>query len=135
MGKQPRRGPHGAFQPTDEHRKNVKILAALGIPETQICAIVREQADWQKLPAQAARREDDTRRCAGFTPASRKTAPTSPATSLRRAIGAKWCVMEVEKRGTWLKDSRWHFSDIPDGRNTLRREIAAAIEEAKKTAA
>ena len=41
----PKRGPHGAFQPTDEQRKNVKILAALGIPQSAICAIVRDHKD------------------------------------------------------------------------------------------
>ena len=44
-GKPPRRGGHKAFQPTEEQRKNVKVLVALGIPERASCAIVRDHRD------------------------------------------------------------------------------------------
>ena len=38
-------GGRPGFQPTDEQRKNVKILASLGIPQEQICALVRDHRD------------------------------------------------------------------------------------------
>ena len=38
-------GGRPGFQPTDEQRKNVKILVGLGIPEEQICALVRDHRD------------------------------------------------------------------------------------------
>ena len=43
--KPPKRGRHGAFQPTDEQRKNVKILVSLGVPHSAICAIIRDHKD------------------------------------------------------------------------------------------
>jgi hypothetical protein len=48
-GEQPRRGGHKPFQPTDEQRKNDKILVGLGVPERAICAIVRDHKDRPKL--------------------------------------------------------------------------------------
>ena len=38
-------GGRRRFAPTDEQRKNVKILVALGIPVQAICAIVRDHND------------------------------------------------------------------------------------------
>ena len=37
-----RRGDRPPFVPTDEQRKNVKILVGLGMLEEHICALVRE---------------------------------------------------------------------------------------------
>jgi hypothetical protein len=34
-----------ALEPTDEQRENVEILVAIGTPETEICAIVRDKND------------------------------------------------------------------------------------------
>ena len=34
-----------AFEPTDEQRKNVEITVGLGIPQVQICALVRDKKD------------------------------------------------------------------------------------------
>ena len=34
-----------AFQPTDEQRKNVEVMASLGIPEEKICLLVRDRRD------------------------------------------------------------------------------------------
>ena len=34
-----------AFQPTDEQRKNVEVMAGLGIPEENICLLVRNRSD------------------------------------------------------------------------------------------
>jgi hypothetical protein len=33
------------FEPNDDQRKNVEILVALGIPEADICALVRDRND------------------------------------------------------------------------------------------
>jgi hypothetical protein len=38
-------GGRPAFQPTEEQRKNVEVLAGLGIPEEDICRIVRDRND------------------------------------------------------------------------------------------
>jgi hypothetical protein len=48
--------------------------------------------------------------------------------SFCKAIRAQWCVYEVEHNGTWLRDSKWRFVSIAEGRNKLRAEIAAARE-------
>jgi hypothetical protein len=34
-----------AFEPTDDQRKNVEIVAGLGMPEAQICALIRDNKD------------------------------------------------------------------------------------------
>ena len=34
-----------AFQPTNEQRQNVEVMVGLGIPEEQICLVVRDRAD------------------------------------------------------------------------------------------
>ena len=34
-----------AFRPTDEQRKNVEVMASLGIPEEEICLVVRNRSD------------------------------------------------------------------------------------------
>jgi len=34
-----------AFRPTDEQRKNVEVMASLGIPEENICLVVRNRSD------------------------------------------------------------------------------------------
>jgi len=34
-----------AFQPTDEQRKNVEVMVGLGIPEENICLLVRDRRD------------------------------------------------------------------------------------------
>jgi hypothetical protein len=34
-----------AFQPTDEQRKNVEVMASLGIPEENIRLLVRNRSD------------------------------------------------------------------------------------------
>ena len=34
-----------AFQPTNEQRKNVEVMASLGIPEEKICLVVRNRSD------------------------------------------------------------------------------------------
>jgi hypothetical protein len=33
------------FEPTDDHRRNVEVLTALGIPQTEICQLVRDKRD------------------------------------------------------------------------------------------
>jgi hypothetical protein len=38
-------GGSPAFQPTEEQRKNVEVLAGFGIPEEDICLIVRDRND------------------------------------------------------------------------------------------
>ena len=40
-----RRGGRPTFEPTDDQRKNVKILVGRGIPEEHICALVRDHRD------------------------------------------------------------------------------------------
>jgi hypothetical protein len=32
-----------AFRPTEEQRKNVELMAGLGLPHEQICALVRDR--------------------------------------------------------------------------------------------
>src|SRR6516164_5939417 len=34
-----------AFQPTNEQRQNVEVMVGLGIPEEQICLVVRDRRD------------------------------------------------------------------------------------------
>jgi hypothetical protein len=48
------------------------------------------------------------------------------------AIGAKFCVIETEHKGTWLNESAWRFMTIAEGKNYLRTLIAQACHDVKE---